>query len=93
MIAVVAKNMIKPERVEEFLKLAKELIIETKKESGCIEYALYKDSEKINTFTFIEKWETMEHLKIHFETPHFKKIVPQFEDIKEDGNINIYEEI
>ena len=93
MISVVAKNIVKNNRTEEFKSLAKELIKETLKEKGCIEYSIYEDSEKNNILTFIEKWENMEVLKAHFETPHFKKIVPQFQELTEGGDINIYKEI
>lgn len=93
MISVVAKNIVKDNKIEEFKSLAEELIKETLKEKGCIEYSIYEDSEKNNILTFIEKWEDMEVLKAHFETPHFKKIVPQFEELTEGGDINIYKEI
>jgi quinol monooxygenase YgiN len=93
MISVVAKNIVKNNRTEEFKSLAKEMIKETLKEKGCIEYSIYEDSEKNNILTFIEKWENMEVLKAHFETPHFKKIVPQFQELSEGGDINIYKEI
>jgi len=93
MISVVAKNIVKNNKTEEFKSLAKELIGETLKEEGCIEYSIYEDSEKNNILTFIEKWENMEVLKAHFETPHFKKIVPQFQELTEGRDINIYKEI
>ncbi len=45
MIRVVAKGKLKPGvKVEEYLKLAKELVIETNKENGCISYILMKIS-------------------------------------------------
>ncbi len=93
MVSVVAKNIVKDSKIGEFKSLAEELIKETLKEKGCIEYSLYEDSENKNILTFIEKWEDMEVLKAHFETPHFKKIVPQLEEMSEGGDINIYKQI
>ena len=94
MIRVVARNTIKVDRVQEFLKLAKELGLETNKEDGCVEYILAKDLNIENTFTFIEKWETMKHLEAHFEAPHFKRIVPQFGALVETAyGRDIYEEV
>lgn len=93
MIVVVAKSIIQDNKVEEFKSLAKELIGHTLKENGCIEYCAYEDSENKNILTFIEKWENMEVLKAHFETPHFKRIVPQIDELKEEGDINIYNKI
>lgn len=94
MVTVVAKNTVKSERIERFIGLAGELIEETRKEKGCIEYSLFRDSETPNILTFIEKWESIEDLKVHFEAPHFKRIVPLFGDLVEkEGDINIYEEV
>ena len=94
MIRVVARNTIKIDKLQEFLKLAKELGLETNKEDGCVEYILAKDLKIENTFTFIEKWETMKHLEAHFEAPHFKRIVPQFGGLVETAHgIDIYEEV
>lgn len=94
MVVVVAKNIVKLEMVEEFLRLTGELIAETRKEKGCIEYTLMRDSERSNILTFIEKWHTEGHLKDHFEAPHFKRIVPMLGELTEgETEINIYEEL
>ena len=93
MISVVAKNIVKDNKIEEFKSLAEKLIEETLKEKGCIEYSIYEDTKNKNILTFIEKWEDMEVLKAHFETSHFKKIVPQFKEMTEGGDINIYKKI
>ncbi len=94
MVVVVAKNIIKLGKVEEFLKLAQELVAETRREKGCIEYNLMRDSERDDTLTFIEKWHTEGHLKDHFEAPHFKRIVPMLGDLTQgETEINIYEEL
>ncbi|WP_288550837.1 antibiotic biosynthesis monooxygenase, partial [uncultured Brachyspira sp.] len=42
MIKIVAKNYIKKDKKDDFLKLAKELIIESRKEDGCIAYDIYE---------------------------------------------------
>jgi len=94
MVILVAKNYLKKDRIEEFLKYTEELISETRKEDGCIEYLLVRDSEQENILSFVEKWESMDHLKAHFEAPHFKKVVPGFGDFMEaKGERNIYEKI
>ena len=40
MISVVAKNIVKDSKIGEFKSLADELIKETLKEKGCIEYSI-----------------------------------------------------
>jgi len=42
-IRVVAKNYVKPEKVQEFMDLCKNLVEATLKEEGCIEYGLYQE--------------------------------------------------
>ncbi len=92
MIVVVAKSILKEGKAEEFKNLTKELIEETRKENGCIEYNLYEDMENVNLLTFVEKWEDMACLKAHFEAPHFKKIIPQLGDLRDGSELNIYKE-
>jgi hypothetical protein len=41
MIRVVAKNFIKPEKIKEAEPLFRELVAETQKEEGCVEYRLF----------------------------------------------------
>lgn len=90
MITIVAKSIIKESKVEEFKKLAKELVRESKKESGCISYDLFEDIKKVNIFTFIEEWQDMEAIETHNNTVHFTSIVPKFEELREDGIVNLY---
>lgn len=76
MILIVAKSVVKPGKVEEFLKLTKPLIEESNKEEGCIEYVLYEDISNSHILTFVEKWTDQEAIDIHNSSPHFKRIVP-----------------
>ncbi len=77
MITVVAKLKVKVGELEEFMVLVRELIFETLKETGCLEYDLHKHTEKDGVYAFIEKWDTNDDLKAHFDTDHFKNILPQ----------------
>ncbi|MEG1256513.1 putative quinol monooxygenase [Clostridium sp.] len=91
MIIIVAKNVVKKEEVENFKDLAKKLIVESRKEDGCIEYGLYEDIKQGNILTFIEKWESQDAIKIHNNTKHFTTIVPQFRELQEkDSEVTLY---
>jgi quinol monooxygenase YgiN len=70
------------DRAEELKKILLGLIEPTRKESGCIKYELYQDITNPGLFTFVEEWESQEHLDVHMKTPHlvaageaFSKIV------------------
>lgn len=42
-IKIVAKSVIKDDKIETFIQLTKELIEKSRQEQGCISYALFQD--------------------------------------------------
>ena len=90
MIHVVAKSIVKKELQEEYKKIAYELVDMTRKEKGCISYALYQDKDNPLILTFLEVWDTMESLEAHFKAPHFTALVPRLGEIRESSEVNIY---
>lgn len=94
MLTVVAKAIVKSDKVEEFKNYADEIIRETRKEEGNISYNLYEDSKESNILTFIEVWRSEEDLQKHFNSKHFTEILPKMGTLQEkDTEINIYKEI
>jgi quinol monooxygenase YgiN len=77
MIKVVAQFFIKNEEVEKALSLARELVLETRKETGCVSYELCQSLKQDSHITFIEEWENQAVLDAHFQTPHFTDLVPK----------------
>lgn len=75
MIRLLVKNQIKPEFKLEYLKLVKNLVEETRKEKGCIEYYLNHNDED-NVVFFIELWEDEQSLEKHSNSEHIKKYAP-----------------
>lgn len=91
MIKVIAKQMIKEDKVETFKKLVSELMSETKKEEGCIAYQLFQDVNNSGILTFIEEWQSREALQNHMKSRHYGEIVPKLAELQEkDAEINIY---
>lgn len=94
MITIVAKTVVKESEINNFIDLAQELISESKKEAGCIEYNLYQDTNDKNVLTFIERWESEEAINIHNETPHFTSIVPKLGEMQtKDTEVNLYKQL
>lgn len=58
------------DRAEELKSVCLGLIEPTRKEKGCISYDLYQDTTNPGRFTFIENWQSKEHLDVHLKTPH-----------------------
>lgn len=91
MIRVVVKIQVKDGKKIDFLNIAQNLVIESRKEKGCIEYNLI-DSGIENQLYFIEKWESIEDLKNHSVAPHSKKYGDLLKELKEvELPVEIYE--
>ena len=69
-LKVVAIVETSAEKAEELKSICLGVIEPTRKEEGCISYELYQDINNPGKFTFIENWQSKEHLDIHLKTPH-----------------------
>ena len=93
MIKIVATNYIKKDKKDDFLKLAKDLILESRKEAGCIAYDIYESIDG-KCLTFIEEWKDEEAIKSHNNSNHFKTIVPKLAEFLDSGNdVVLYKKI
>lgn len=94
MIKVVAKCKLKPDvNVEEYLVQARELVAKTRKEEGCITYALHQDINDPSIITMLEEWADEEALNQHNKTEHVKSIVPELRKLRESTEVNVYKEV
>lgn len=59
-------------QIEETKAFLTNLIAETRKEPGCIEYWLHQDLEDPAEFTFYENWTNRAEWDKHMELPHLK---------------------
>lgn len=72
-IQVAAILKFKENSIFEAIEALKVLLIETRKESGCLRYDLIEDNSAKGTFFFIEAWENAEALESHTRTEHYQK--------------------
>ncbi len=72
MLVIIGRVAIKPERREEGVKAALEMVAASQAEAGCISYDFYADLQDPNSFFAFEQWESEEALRIHFATDHMK---------------------
>ncbi|MDY0267059.1 MAG: putative quinol monooxygenase [Methanimicrococcus sp.] len=73
MLIVHAIIKIKPDTENEFLEKVQPLLTASRKDEGCISYALFKNTEEKNSFMMVEQWESPEMLEKHTKEPHFIK--------------------
>ena len=72
MIYVIATMTLKPGTRDKVLAAAKPCIEATRKEAGCIFYDLNVSQTDPNLLTFVERWESKDHLGAHAKTDHIK---------------------
>lgn len=83
MIKVVAKSYAKGENIEKILELTREMVENTVKEEGCIKYEFFQDIKAPKVMLIIEEWESEEALNLHMASEHFKRIIPQLNELRE----------
>lgn len=90
MLKLVAKFIVKEDKIEEFKKYSEELVAETRKENGCISYQLFQDINDSKILTFIEEWENQKSIDNHNNSKHITALLPKLmETLKEDPVLNI----
>ena len=101
MVYVIAFTKIKPGKRNEFIDLfKKELIPNTLKEKGCIQYLLTVDMDMNdpiqekdeNIVTTIETWESMGALQDHLSSPHIRVFQEKAESITDGLSARILQE-
>ena len=100
MIQVVASVRLKPGKFSKYLEAFKSFAAGVRKEKGCIEYFPAVDididspaqSLDENVVTIIEKWESLQALSDHLNTPQFKANMEKERDMIEEMSIKVLEE-
>lgn len=52
-----------------------QMVEATRKEPGCLEYAIHVSKQDPELWCFYENWRSKADLQVHFETPGFKAMV------------------
>lgn len=73
MITVFAYAEAAPGKEEELEKALLELVSQTRREEGCINYDLYRRADAVGAYTFYENWVDMPALERHRETQHVRR--------------------
>jgi len=100
MIHVIATVRIEAGKVSEFIDIFKGNVPSVLQEKGCVEYLPAVDvdagraPQKLdkNVVTVIEKWESLEALHAHFQSPHMVAYREKVKDIVEDVSLKVLRE-
>ena len=77
MFVIAGTIQVDPEKREQVVAPAAEMMRETHKESGNIDYAFSLDLGDPATIRVFEQWESQEALDLHFASPH----MAQFQEV------------
>ena len=101
MIHVVAVITTMPGRRDEVLTHFRALVPQVRAEQGCIEYVPVVDADTDlavqtpygpNTFTVIEKWESLDALRAHGAAPHLAAYAARTQDMVAERAIYVLSE-
>ena len=85
------KIVVKAYKTDEFVKSMRSFSRKIRKENGCLDCSLYRDSEKENTFSVIGKWRTRPAMEKHFKTQNFEVLIGAARVLGETFEMNIAE--
>lgn len=81
MIVLHATFPIDPEKWEEVLELAEDLVEKSNQEPGMIEYRATTDISNENVIRFFEQYEDADALEAHTQTDHFQEFEERIPDL------------
>jgi len=98
MISVLATIKVGGGRRDEVLAIFKELVPKVRAEEGCVEYGPWLDTPndivdppqiRDDVIMVVEKWESLEALKAHINTPHTQEFLKTIEDMDVEVSLQI----
>ena len=100
MIIVLASIRIKPGQRSAFLDIFNANVPKVRQEEGCIDYFPAVDIDASlpvqkldeNVVTIIEKWQSLEALRVHFTVPHMLEYRKNVKDLVEDLSIKVLQQ-
>lgn len=94
MIKIVAKIVVKEDKIPEFQETARELVERSQAEEGNISYTLNQSIQNKCQHAFIEIWKDDEAIEKHNASEHFTVILPKLGEMaSEPMSVDLYREV
>ena len=77
MLKIIARSIVKPECMEEYMSVVKELVEKSQAEEGNITYTLNQEKDNPCKVAFLEEWKSQAAFEFHTKTEHFTGIIPK----------------
>ena len=75
MILVIARFRPRPDRLDEFLAVLKDVQAASRLDDGCLNYGYYSNVDDDLSFIAVEEWRDMQALEEHLRTPHVARLI------------------
>ena len=89
MILYRLKIEVKPYKPDEFIKSMHSYLVNIRKATGCLDFSVYQDSDKKNTYIVIGEWKTRQAMEKHFKTQDFDILIGAARVLGETFEMNI----
>ena len=66
------KIEIKPYKPDEFVNSMHSFLPKICKQKGCLDFSVYQDSYKENTYIVVGEWKTQQAMEKHFQSKEFE---------------------
>ena len=83
------KIRLKPYKPDEFIDSMNALHRDVRHAKGCLDFRVYRDSEKKHIFSVVGEWKTQQDMENHFHTDAFKVLVGSARVLGEAFEMNI----
>jgi quinol monooxygenase YgiN len=75
MVIVIARFRPRPDRLEDFLALLRDVQAASRGDDGCLNYGYYREVADDLSFIAVEEWHDMAALEAHLRTPHVARLI------------------
>ncbi len=94
MIKILAKIVVKEDRIEQFHNTAAELVEKSRAEEGNVAYTLNQNIKDPAEHMFMEVWKDEDAINEHNASEHFTGIFPKLAEMaKEEPVVELYREV
>jgi quinol monooxygenase YgiN len=80
MVLVIARFRPRPDRLDEFLGLLRDVQEASRADDGCVNYGYYRDIAEDMSFVAVEEWRDMAALEAHLRTDHAARLIAGLPD-------------
>ena len=91
MISYQMRIVIKKNKLDEFFETILLMLDDFRKEEGCLDFNLYRDLEKENTYGVIAEWKTQADMDKHFKRNNYSVLIGASKILGEDLEMKIGE--